>query len=134
MPIKTYLDSGVLMAVANGYEDVSAAAVAIYDDPNREFVYSPFTRLEALPMARRANNARELALYADYFANATEVPYSDALLQIAMGECQAHLIGAMDALHLASAAQASVEEFVTTEKGTKPVNLSRLVKVTSLRS
>ena len=120
------------MAVANGNEPFSAAALAVSNDANREFVCSPFTRLEVLPMAQRAQNAAELSLYAAYFAKAAEYPLIESVLTLAIDECRTHFTGAIDALHVATAAHARVDEFVTTERETKPINRTTLVKVISL--
>jgi hypothetical protein len=49
--IKTFIDSGVLIAAARGQGAISLRAVEILDDPNREFVSSPFLKLEVLPKA-----------------------------------------------------------------------------------
>jgi hypothetical protein len=49
--IKTLIDSGVLIAAARGQGSTSLRAVEVLDDPNREFVSSPFLKLEVLPKA-----------------------------------------------------------------------------------
>lgn len=48
---RTYVDAGVLIAAARGKDDVAVKAIQILDDPDREFVSSPFLRLEVLPKA-----------------------------------------------------------------------------------
>jgi hypothetical protein len=48
---KTFVDAGVLIAAARGRADVAAHAMKILDGPDREFVASPFLKLEVLPKA-----------------------------------------------------------------------------------
>lgn len=48
---RTFIDSGVLIAAARGRSEQSKRAMQILDDPSREFVSSPFVKLEILPKA-----------------------------------------------------------------------------------
>jgi predicted nucleic acid-binding protein len=48
---RTFVDAGVLIAAARGGTEQSRRAMAVLDDPEREFVASPFLRLEVLPQA-----------------------------------------------------------------------------------
>jgi hypothetical protein len=48
---RTFLDTGVLIAAARGQDVASIAALNILDDQSREFVSSPFVKLEVLPKA-----------------------------------------------------------------------------------
>jgi hypothetical protein len=48
---RTFIDTGVLIAAARGQNDFAARAMAILDDPNREFASSIFVKLEVLPKA-----------------------------------------------------------------------------------
>jgi hypothetical protein len=50
--IKTYLDSGVLIAAARGTDATSLRAIAILDDDQRQFCSSCFVRLEILAKAK----------------------------------------------------------------------------------
>ena len=50
-PIRTFLDSGVLIAAYKGSPAVGDAASKIVDDPNRLFLSSPFVRHEVSPKA-----------------------------------------------------------------------------------
>jgi hypothetical protein len=45
---RTFIDTGVLIAAARGQNDVAVRAMAILDDPNREFASSIFVKLEVL--------------------------------------------------------------------------------------
>lgn len=64
----TYLDSSVLIAAARGGTVQAGRAMAILDDPGREFAASPFLRLEVLPRAIFQKREREVAFYEAYFA------------------------------------------------------------------
>jgi predicted nucleic acid-binding protein len=48
---RTFIDSDVLIAAARGRSEQSKMAMQILDDPSREFVSSPFVKLEVLPKA-----------------------------------------------------------------------------------
>ena len=50
-PIRTFLDSGVLIAAYKGSPSIEASAIDILDDPNRVFLSSPFVRHEVSPKA-----------------------------------------------------------------------------------
>jgi len=49
--IRTFIDSGVLLAAARGTEACSETALTILEDQEREFASSEFVRLEVLPKA-----------------------------------------------------------------------------------
>ena len=49
--------------------------------------------------------------------------------EVARAEAERHGLGAMDALHLAAAHVGGVAELITTEKRSKPIYRSSLVKV-----
>lgn len=66
--MKTFIDSNVLIAAATGFSKISASAFAILNDPNREFVSSPFVRLETIPKAVFHRNKLEAEFYENYFA------------------------------------------------------------------
>ena len=47
--IRTYLDTGVLIAAWRGTEEVANKAMAVLDDMKREFIFSEVLRLEIMP-------------------------------------------------------------------------------------
>ena len=49
--IRTFLDSGVLIAAATGHRHDSARALSIINDPVRAFAASIYVQLEVLPKA-----------------------------------------------------------------------------------
>ena len=97
-------------------------ALALFNDPDRVFVTSEFVRLEIFPKAIYYKRRSEVAFYEDFFADAEHiVPLSEPLGHLAYTEaCQAGLSG-FDALHIAAAKSSGAEEFITTERPTKPL-------------
>lgn len=66
-PIRTFLDSGVLIAAYKGLPSIEAAAIDILDDPNRVFLSSPFVRHEVSPKALYNRQQDEYRFYQKYF-------------------------------------------------------------------
>ncbi len=122
MPKKrTYLDTGVLRAAYNGEHKLFEAAFAVIDDPDREFVITDFLKLELLPKPTYFKNTDEVNFYNDFFANAVEtLETTPVKTSAALGIACAYGLSAIDAIHLQTAVEASIAEFVTTEKTTKP--------------
>ena len=125
----TFIDSGVLIAVARGQEEVARRAVAIIEDPQREWACSDFVRLEVLPKPVYLKKQDEVDFYTTFFAGVRIwVSSSKELAQKALEEAKKFGLSAMDALHVAGAVFAKAEEIVTTEKSS-----TSLCKVTSVR-
>jgi predicted nucleic acid-binding protein len=130
---RTYVDSGVLIAAARGIDAIAQRAMNILDDPEREFVSSVFVKLEVLPKSIYHHQAIEVefyttffdsvAVWADNFARIAELAYKEA--------CQTG-INALDALHIAAAASVGVEEFITSERPTKPLHRAKTVRIVSI--
>lgn len=118
---RTYLDTGVLIAAHSGEHKLFEAAFAVIDDPNREFVITDFLKLELLPKPTFLKKTEEVDFYNDYFANAVETlettpMKTSAALDLA---CE-YGLSAVDAIHMQTAVEAGIAEFVTTEKESKP--------------
>ena len=130
---RTFIDTGVLIAAARGQNDVAARAMAILDDPNREFASSIFVKLEVLPKAIYNQKTAEAAFYQAFFdavthwAEAEESVIADAFQEA----CQLGL-SAIDALHVAAALSVNAEELITTEKPGKPMHRVTKIKVISI--
>ena len=73
--IRTFLDTGVLLAATRSSLTSSEKALAILDDPNREFATSVFVRLETEPKARYNNFKAEAEFYSAFFKTAVAGPY-----------------------------------------------------------
>ena len=132
--IRTFFDSGVLIAAARSLDPDGARAVRFLEDPNRVFLTSPFVYLEVVPKAIFFRKRIERSFYDRYFANAVWCREVDKIEAAAQTEAARAGLGAMDALHLAAAHLSRADEFITTEKPNKAIHRSSLVKVVYLFS
>ena len=129
----TFIDSGVLVTASRGVEDLSNKAISILAAADREFASSAFIKLEVLPKAIYYKQTDEVEFYQTFFdavtywANDTEQVIQDGY---DIG-CK-YGLAAMDALHIAAAILVGAEEFITTEKPTKPMYRVTDIKVVSL--
>ncbi|OGP88262.1 MAG: hypothetical protein A2156_14505 [Deltaproteobacteria bacterium RBG_16_48_10] len=131
---RTFVDAGVLIAAARGKDDVAAQAMKVLDDPNCEFVASPFLKLEILPKAVYEKRQGEVEFYEAYFDAVTH--WADSVEDItnnAYKEACKFGLNAMDALHVAAATSAGAESLITTEKPDKPLYRVNSIKVFSIR-
>lgn len=135
MPLlRTYIDSGVLIWATQGASKNAEVALRFVSDPMREYVTSDYIRLEVIPKATFHANHSELEFYETFFqANIRCIPTSESLIREAMNEgCKTGISG-IDALHIACAVFAGAEELITTEKTSKPMYRTKLIKVTCIR-
>jgi predicted nucleic acid-binding protein len=133
VPVLTYVDAGVLIAAAKGEGDVSTLALSYLTDSLRSHVTSLFVRLEVLPKAVYHRNQAEIEFYESYFSNsAPGVEINNTLVEFALEHASTNGISGIDALHIVCAALAGAQEFITTEKPTKPIHRTRLITVISL--
>jgi predicted nucleic acid-binding protein len=131
--IRTFIDSGVLIAAATGRDILLVKALAILNAPDREFITNVFIRMEVLPKAVYFRRQDEVAFYETFFASAQFVPCSEALIAQAHREaCRAGL-WALDAFHIATAKTSGAEEFITTERPTTALFRVTGITITSLR-
>jgi predicted nucleic acid-binding protein len=132
--LRTYVDSGVLIWAAQGAARNAEVALRFISDPLREYVTSDYIRLEIIPKATFHANHSELDFYETFFrANIRCIPTSESLIREAMAEgCKTGISG-IDALHIACAVFAGAEEFITTEKASKPMHRTDLIRVTCIR-
>jgi predicted nucleic acid-binding protein len=120
---RTFLDAGVLIAAARGNEPSSRRAFEILDDAGRSFVSSPFVRLEVLPKAIFNKRFAEVAFYEAYFDSVEAWVTPDQELLGEASRLAAHFgLSAIDALHVAAASVAGVDELVTSEKPGRPIH------------
>ncbi|QSR89280.1 PIN domain-containing protein [Methylacidiphilum caldifontis] len=121
MPKRTYIDTSVLLAAFKAEEDLSLKALAVLDDPERILIVSDLVRLEAIPMARYFNQQQEIDFYETVFNRAENIAWDKSALQQAQTIAESYGLSAMDAIHIAHAMFAGVDEFVSAEKPTKPI-------------
>ena len=130
----TFVDSGLLIAVAQGKDDVYEEALAVLDDPEREFVSSVYVKLEVLPNAVYMEREDQVEAYQEFFDSVSQwVPSSPELSNRALDLAREHGLSAMDALHVA-AAEAEGAELVTTERPTRPMFRVSSTTVTSIHT
>lgn len=131
----TYVDSGVLIFGAQGKTSAASLALPFLADPGREYVTSDYIRLEVLPKAIFHKRAAEVQFYNAFFATTTRtIPTSQALLDYALDEACKTGIHGLDAIHIACAVFAGAEEFITSEKPSRPIHRTKLVKTVSIFS
>lgn len=129
----TYIDSGVLIFAAKGTTEAAALALPFLADPGREYVTSDYVRLEVLPKATFHKQREKVAFYNLFFTTITRsIPTSKTLLDYALEEACKTGIHGIDAVHIACAAFAGAEEFITSEKTNRPIHRTKLVKVVSI--
>jgi predicted nucleic acid-binding protein len=131
---RTFVDSGVLIAAARGTDRTSPAAFSILNDPGRQFASTLLVKLETIPKATYLKRRAEREFYEIFFDRVSAWALFDShLAEIALAAaCDADL-SAIDSLHIAAAYQTRCEEFVTTEKLTKPLHRTTLVKIRSIQ-
>ena len=132
--IRTFLDSGVLIAAARSLDPDRERAMRLLDDPDRIFLTSPFVHLEVVPKAIFFKKQTERLFYDRYFKNAVWFREVDKIEVAARTEAAKAGLGAMDALHLAAAHLSRADEFITTEKPNKAIHRSSLVRAIYLFS
>lgn len=119
---RTFLDSNVLMAAFKGEHVCHQAAMAVIDDPEREFVVSDLVRLELIPKATFHKQVDELQFYEEVFKSAAAVGSTDALTIAKATDLAATFnLNAFDACLAINAIALNAVEFVTAEKPTKPL-------------
>lgn len=133
MSKRTYVDTSVLIAAFKGKGELGRRARDVLDDPKRSLVVSDAVRLETLPKARYQERQEELKFLKAVFDQAECLAWSHSALQQAQDIAENHDIAAMDAIHVAHAIEAGVDEFVSAEKPTKPMFRVRSLVMRSIR-
>lgn len=131
--IRTFIDTGVLIAAARGQGISSDRALTVLKDGNREFASSPFLKLEVLPKALYNQQTDEAEFYETYFEAVTHWATDlESLVETAYQEVANAGLGAMDALHIAAAVAVGAVEFITSEKPQKSIFRTTLIPVLSI--
>jgi predicted nucleic acid-binding protein len=132
---RTFVDADVLINAFRGIGPTASAAQAIIDDPDLEFVVSDILRLELLPKPHYFGHTAEEQFNEAFFAAAIEsVETTTAIVRAAEIDAKTFGLAAADALHVAAAKDAGVEEFITAEKTTSPLFRVIGISITSIRS
>ena len=131
--MKTFLDSGVLLTAWRGRD--AEAALAVMEDPQREFYTSQLVKLELLPKPAFFKQTAETEFYQIHFDSVKgEEALSPELGAKADKLARQYGIAAMDALHLAAAIRQGAKEFLTSEKPGKPIFRMTDIVVKSIHS
>lgn len=129
----TFIDSGVLVTAARGVGEDSEKALEILADSSREFASSQFIKMEVIPKAIYNRKTAEAEFYESFFSAVTYWANDiEKVIQDAYNIACQYGLAAMDALHVAAALSVGAEEFVTTEKKTKPMFRVSSIKVISI--
>lgn len=118
-----FIDSGVLINAARGTSPRSPQALDILAADHRQFASSIFVKLEVLPKPICYKQTLEQMFYETFFqgvscwANDLE-PLTHAAYDLATK----YGLSAMDSLNVAAAIMLKADEFITTEKPSKPMN------------
>lgn len=134
MPVRTYVDSSVLIAAFQGAHVLSKRAMDILDDADRQFLVSDFLRLEILPQPAFHHRAEEVEFMETYLKDGEEIAVPPQLTREAINLAGRYQLTALGALHAAAALLGKADEFVTLEKPTKPLCKIQELKATSLYS
>lgn len=133
VPIRTYIDSGVLICAAVGERTVAEAALPFLSDSNRAYIASDFVRLEVLPKPIFERRRDEAAFYEAFLSSvAYMVKSSTAVTDLAYSQASKYGLSAVDALHVACAIIGQADELITSEKTSKPIHRVTVIKVISI--
>jgi hypothetical protein len=124
----------VLIAAIKGEQQIRECSLAVLSEPNVEFWYSPILRLEVTLQPAHNRRRLELAFLQEYFSSSSSNCFGDLDRMFAIAEPEAikHGIPVIDALHIAAANLSKCSVLVTTEKPSKPLFRTKLVKVVSI--
>lgn len=131
--ILTYLDSGVLITLFRASDNLAIKAQIILDDSRREFASSSFVKLETISKAAYHKQQDEVNFYESFFANCQVWANDlDTIVSLAEELASKYRLNALDALQVASAISVNADEFITTEKTTKPLHRVTEIQVISI--
>jgi len=134
LAIRTFLDTGILLAAHRGVPPLRESARAILNDKGRTFIGSAFLYLETMPKAVHHRNASEVEFYRTFFDN-VQIWIGDveSIVTIATEDSERSGLAAMDALHVAAAYLGEAEVFLTTESPRKSIHRTKLIPVVSIQ-
>ena len=132
--IRTYIDSGVLIAAARGSEKLGRRALAVISDSRtRQFVSSDYVKSETIPKPTFFGRHEELRFYEQFFSTVdTWIQFDNAHLVSAFDEACATGLAWVDAIHVVVAQLSGCEEIITSEKQTSAIHRTRRVRIVSI--
>ena len=118
----SFIDSGILIAAARGNSPRAQLALDILADSDRVFGSSIFIKLEVLPKSVCYKQTLESDFYEAFFQGVTHwMSDLETLTQSAYQLACTYGLSGLDALNVAAAILLEANEFITTEKSTKPM-------------
>src|SRR4051812_44664913 len=113
-PIRTYLDSNVLIRAALGNQITSQRAIEIIDDADRVFVSSHFSKMETLPTAMKKPVRSEEEFYLTFYSQVIEWAVNlEQIIDDAIHLAGNSSIKIIDACHIIAAISLGTDEFIT---------------------
>lgn len=107
-------------------------ALAVLENPDYDFWYSPLLKLELLLQPTREGRSLELAFYNEYFRSAECYGDLNRIFEIGAPDAMRHGITVLDALHVSAANLSKCRLLITTEGPTKPIFRTKLVEIASI--
>lgn len=133
-PIRTYLDSNVLIGAALGNQKASQNAIGIIDDANRVFVSSHFSKMETLPTAMKKFDKTEEYFYQTFFSAVIEWAANfEQIIDNAIDLSSKSSIKILDACHVMAAISLQADEFITAENRNSPILKAPGIKIISIQ-
>ncbi len=132
--IRTYVDSGLLIAAARGNGKLSARALGVLRDRTaREFVSSDYVKMEILPKPTYFGREAEIKFYNAYFSTVSQwLNFDVSHLEAAFEEACRSGLQSYDAIHVTVAAISGCDELITTEKITSAIHRTTLLRIVSI--
>jgi hypothetical protein len=132
--IRTYVDSGLLIAAARGNGRLAERALAVLRDSNaREFVSSDYVKMEVLPKPTYFGREAEVKFYVAFFSKVSQWLAFDVVhLDAAFDEACRSGLQSYDAIHVTIAAISGCDELITTEKPTSAIHRTALIRTVSI--
>ena len=133
---RTYLDTNILIEAFQGRkDDYYRRIMEVLNDPQRQWVVSDFLALELLPKPTFYRREEEVNFMQTFLHNAHQnIAASSQVVEKAIDVASSYDVAPMDALHVAAAWEANVDEFLTLEKPSHPICRVREIPIRSLLS
>jgi predicted nucleic acid-binding protein len=133
---RTYLDTNVLIEVFQGRQnEYYRRIMEVLNDPLRQWVVSDFLALELLPKPTFYRREEEVEFMQTFLRSAAQhIAASSQVVQKAIYVASSYDVAPMDALHVAAAWEAHVDEFLTLEKPSHPICRVQEISIRSLLS
>jgi hypothetical protein len=130
----TFVDACLLIAAARGGSELATRAMAVLDDPSRQFSSSIFVKLETVPKATHFKREEEKSFYDEFFADvATWAIANEALANGALEEACESGLSACDSLHVVAAKGTKSAELVTAEAPHSALFRTKIIPIVTIR-